>query len=122
MGLHQTCWEIDTSLATKSTFRQFQKRHQREYASCFNNLDKIKRLLEAGTRLQEMQHSPSFFRHEGDGIFRIGQSGLTGAKESRLYVYITYSAKVIYIIGIGTKESQKADLALAKRAIRGIGQ
>ena len=65
---------LDVSLASKSTFSRFQKNHNKEYVSCFNNLEKIKRLLNQGKKLAELEHHPSFFRHETNGIFRIGQS------------------------------------------------
>jgi len=113
-------WAIDVSLASKPTFSRFQKNHNKEYVSCFNNLEKIKRLLNQGKKLAELEHHPSFFRHETNGIFRIGQSGLKGAKESRLYIYPCFREHVIYILGIGTKETQQSDLIRAKKAIKGI--
>ena len=113
-------WSIDVFLASKSAFIRFQKNHHKEYVSCFSNLEKIKRLLNQGKKLAEIEHHPSFFRHETNEIFRIGQSGLTGAKESRLYVYPCFRENVIYILGIGTKETQQSDLIGAKRAIKGI--
>ena len=120
MILKQEVWPLDASLATRSVFRQFQKKYPREYQSCFNNLDKIQKLLREGKRLSELQYNPSFFRHETDGIFRIGQSGVSGAKESSLYVFLESSERVIYLLSIGTKETQKSDLILAKKAIRKI--
>jgi len=113
-------WSLDVSLASKSAFSRFQKNHQEEYASCFSNLEKIKRLLNQGKKLAEIEHHPSFFRHETNGIFRIGQSGLKGAKKSRLYIYPCFRENVIYILGIGTKETQRSDLIRAKKAIKDI--
>jgi len=120
MHIMHEIWSIDVSLASKSAFSRFQKNHHKEYVSCFSNLEKIKRLLNQGKKLAEIEHHPSFFRHETNGIFRIGQSGLKGAKESRLYVYPCFRENVIYILGIGTKETQQSDLIGAKRAIKGI--
>ena len=122
MAITQENWSIDTSLATASAFRQFRKKHPREYDSCFNNLDKIIRLLDEGKTLSEIQYNPSFFRHETEGIFRIGQSGLAGAKESRLYIYLSFSGRMIYVLGIGTKETQQADLRQARKSIKNIGK
>ena len=113
-------WIIDVSLASKSVVGRFQKNHHKEYVSCFNNLEKIKKLLNQGKKLAELEYHPSFFRHETNGIFRIGKNGLTGAKESRLYVYPCFRENVIYILGIGSKETQQSDLARAKKAIKGI--
>jgi hypothetical protein len=67
MAKTQEKWSIDTSLAAASAFRQFRKKHPREYDSCFNNLDKIQQLLDDGKSLSEIQYNPSFFRHETKG-------------------------------------------------------
>jgi len=115
-------WLINATTANQSSFRHFRKKHEREYISCFNNLSKIKSLLEEGKKLSEMHYHPSFFRHETDGIFRIGQSGVSSAKESRLYIYPDSAARIIFIVGIGTKETQRSDLAAAKKAVQCIVQ
>uniref|UniRef100_Q3AR55 Addiction module toxin RelE n=1 Tax=Chlorobium chlorochromatii (strain CaD3) TaxID=340177 RepID=Q3AR55_CHLCH len=120
MSQKHEAWQIDVALANQAAFRHFKKRHEREYISCFNNLNKIKRLLEEGKKLSELHYHPSFFRHETDGIFRIGQSGVSGAKESRLYIYPDNQHRIIYILEIGTKETQQADIAAAQKAIQQI--
>ena len=113
-------WSIDVSFASRSVFSQFQRNHPKEYISCFSNLEKIRKLLDDGKKLAEMEHHPSFFRHETKGIFRIGQSGIKGSKESRLYIYPCHREKMLYILGIGTKESQRSDLEQAKKTLKDL--
>ncbi len=113
-------WSIDVSFAARSAFSQFRRNHPKEYISCFSNLEKIRKLLDDGKKLAEMEHHPSFFRHETKGIFRIGQSGIKGSKESRLYIYPCHREKMLYILGIGTKESQRSDLEQAKKTIKDL--
>jgi putative component of toxin-antitoxin plasmid stabilization module len=55
-----------------------------------------------------------FFRSEGEGVFRIGQTGVESAKESRLYIYPDQKNQIMYILGIGTKDHQSEDINGAK--------
>ncbi len=113
-------WELDISLASKSAFSKFQKNHGREYVSCFNNLNKIIGLLKDGQSPIKLNHNPGFFVSEGKGVYRIGQTGVVGAKETRLYVYPSEQDKVIYILSIGTKESQRVDINEAHKVVKAI--
>jgi hypothetical protein len=70
--------------------------------------------------LQTVINQCSFFRSEGNGLFRIGQSGVKAAKETRLYVYPDEEEKTIHILAIGTKEMQQNDIISAKSAIKEI--
>ena len=118
MILKQEEWQIDNSLASASEFKRFRKNHEAELVSCFSNLQKIIGFLNEGRRVANIANNPKFFSSEGKGIFRIGQTGLASAKESRLYVYPCEESKVMYILGIGTKETQRDDIASAKSAIK----
>ncbi len=111
-------WLLNVDYAIKSNFKQFNKRHPNEYSSCFANLEKVKGLLESGCKVGGFQIG--FFRPEGQGLYRIGQSKVRGAKETRLYVYPSEDEKTIYILRIGTKDSQQADIKEAKRILRQI--
>jgi hypothetical protein len=103
-----------------SKFKRFSSNHEKEYVSCFTNLNRIIRLLNAGFKLQTVINQCSFFRSEGNGLFRIGQSGVKAAKETRLYVYPDEEEKTIHILSIGTKETQQNDIISAKSAIKEI--
>ncbi len=113
-------WELNLSLASRSAFSKFEKNHSREYASCFNNLNKIIELLEDGHTVIKLERNPSFFRSEGKGVYRIAQTGVVSAKETRLYVYPVESEKIIYVLGIGTKEGQNSDLNEAHKAVKAL--
>jgi hypothetical protein len=111
-------WVVDFSMANHSALRRFQKNHVLEYASCLRNLDKVIMLLDDGHSLNTLNRNPSFFRSERKGLFRVGQKGLVGTKETRLYVYPVESEKVMYVLGIGTKESQEMDINEAHRTVK----
>jgi len=111
-------WQIDVSYASRASFRKFNRNHPLEYSSCFANLDKVLVLLNTGHSIGSFQLG--FLRPEGGGVSRIGQTGVPAAKESRLYVYFTQRGRTVYILGIGTKETQQTDIAAAKKLIKRI--
>jgi putative component of toxin-antitoxin plasmid stabilization module len=111
-------WQIDVSYASRARFKKFNRNHPLEYSSCFANLDKVLSLLNSGHSLGAFQLG--FLRPEGEGLSRIGQTGVSAARESRLYVYFVQQGRTVYILGIGTKETQQADIAAAKKLIKKI--
>ncbi len=111
-------WTLNTEFATKSQFKKFHKKHPAEYSSCFANLSKVKSLLDSGYKLKSFKLG--FFRSEGGELYRVGQSGIAGSKETRLYVYLYECEQTIYVLSIGTKESQQQDIKNAKKMIKKI--
>jgi hypothetical protein len=111
-------WQQEVGFASRSQFKKFNRNHPAEYASCFTNLGILTRVLNAGHKVGGFDLG--FFRSEGGGLYRIGQSGVVAAKETRLYVYPDEEAKLIYVLGIGTKETQQNDIKSAKKQIRKI--
>lgn len=85
----QEKWGINLECASKSRFKRIRRNYNREYVSCFNNLNKIKYLLEKGAKLSELNSTRT---------------------------------KIIYILGIGTKETQQEDIAAAKELIKNLGR
>src|SRR5688572_16924829 len=111
-------WMLNTEHAVKTRFERFAADHPREYASLFANLDKIMGLLKSGNKVGGF--NVNFFRSEGGGVYRIGQTGVPSAKESRLYLYPDNDTRVMYIIDIGTKDAQQEDINKAKEAVERI--
>ena len=56
----------------------------------------------------------NYLRSEGGGVFRIGQTGVPHAHETRLYIYVVEADKTIYLLNMGDKGSQQEDLKNAK--------
>jgi putative component of toxin-antitoxin plasmid stabilization module len=106
-------WPIETAYASPGRFKRFAGRHPREYESLFVNLERIVRLLRGGNKLGGFR--VGFFRPEGEGVYRIGQTGVESARESRLYVYLDEEHRVIYTLNIGDKDSQSEDINESKR-------
>jgi len=113
-------WKISTEFVTASRFKKFASKHPREFASCGANLERLLADLQSGISLSVLAQNLSFFRSEREGLYRIRQTKVPGAKESRLYLYPDDAGKVIYLIDIGTKETQRSDIASARKTIREI--
>jgi hypothetical protein len=113
-------WELNADNASKAQFSAFSKNHPREYASLFANLDKINGLLDSGNKIGGFH--VGFFRSEGGDVYRIGQTGVPSAQESRLYVFPDKEKRIMYVLGIGTKDTQDRDINDAKATVNRIRQ
>ena len=112
-----TEWTIDYSrVVNRHQFKTLSRRYRGEVASCFRNLDRTLSELEQGKSLSEIAFP--FFRSEGDGVFRIGQTGVSSAREMRLYVTFVFVRGIAYVLSIGTKNTQSRDIADARRAAK----
>lgn len=112
----QRRWQTNTGSAISGKFERFAKKHRTEFNSLFANLNKVIAILNAGNRLGAFK--VGFFRSEGEGVYRIGQTGVRSAKESRIYVFPDETNWVMYILTIGDKDSQSGDINDAKRIAR----
>jgi DNA-binding transcriptional regulator YiaG len=78
-------WEYDKDnmvLVTQS--RKLLTKHPEEAAACFNNLNKVVTQLNCGHRLGSFGFN--FFRSEGKGVYRIGQTAVSSSFEMRFYI------------------------------------
>ena len=111
-------WQVDIAYASEGRFAKFAKKHAREYDSLFANLEKILCILRSGSKIGGFQ--VGFFRSEGGGVYRIGQTSVRSAKESRLYVYFDEQKHVVYTLNVGTKDGQTEDINDAKATVHRI--
>lgn len=111
-------WQFENAYANARKFKKFSEKHPREYESLFANLEKVVRLLRCGNKIGGFQIG--FFRSEGEGVYRIGQTSVPGAKESRLYVFFDEQNHICYVLNIGDKDSQSEDINEAKQSVKQI--
>ena len=108
MAEAETKWSVDHSLAERGRFKDYGKKHPREYAACFDNLGQVVELLGRFGGVKGFQIG--CFRSEGLGVYRIGQTAVKHAKETRLYVLINETERLIHVLTIGGKDSQSEDI------------
>lgn len=89
--------------------RHFEKKHPAELLAALRNLSAyIKALTEAGNPLQV---KAGFIHDEPNGIKAIDQKGGKGKlRQTRLYIYPHVEAGRVYLLGIGDKSRQRADI------------
>ena len=109
-------WSVDWTYLSKTQIKRVAKNHSREYESCLSNLDTILEMLNVGIPVGVIKFG--HFRSERDGVYRIGQSGIVGAKETRLYLYFDEGEETIYVVGTGFKEGQSVDINKVKKLVR----
>ena len=109
-------WDINDGLAEKNRFKAFGKKHPLELAACFSNLDHIVALLNRHGNVGAFQ--VGFFRSEGESVYRIGQTGVKHAVETRLYVYVYTVGRTLYVLTIGDKTQQADDIRRCKEIVR----
>lgn len=110
-------WNVNGDFAPKTPFAKFNANHPREFLSLFANLEKIRGLL-CNNKLGSFR--VNFLRSEGDELYRVGQSAVPGATESRLYFYPDSVTRTIYVLNIGTKQNQSQDITEAKDLMKKI--
>jgi hypothetical protein len=104
----QEKWKVDEAFAERSRFKEYNRKHPREYAACFSNLSHLIDLLQQFGAIKAFQ--VGFLKSEGQGVYRIGQTGVKHARETRLYVHVDETAKVARVLTIGDKDSQSDDI------------
>ncbi len=102
-------WIPDTRMwSPKKQCKQMGRNHPAEFASCMLNLGKVLDELNTGRKIGGF--SFNFFRSEGNGVYRIGQSSVKSPCEMRLYVYPDETSKTMFLLTIGDKNTQQKDI------------
>ncbi len=59
-----------------------------------------------------------FLHIEKAGLTGIGQKRTPSSIETRLYVFVSMDEKTVYLLGIGSKKTQAADILRFERLIK----
>ena len=100
-------WNIDNTHLNRNRFKSYRKKHERETTSCIRNLRELQEALRNGVPFGMAKFG--FLRTEGKGVYRVGQTCVIHAKETRLY--FCPKGETIYPLTIGGKETQQDDIA-----------
>ena len=122
MGLKLSSWVSFPTSQYKRDSKKYSKKKLNEYVAVINNLDTYyKALKDIGN---PMQIKSGFIHKEPDGIKAIDQKG-GGQKvklcETRLYVYQEQETKILYLLKIGDKQSQrKIDIKFCREFVKNL--
>ena len=108
MADSETVWVVDSALAERGRFKDYNKKHSQEYAACFDNLNKVMELLDRFGGVKGFQ--VGFFKSEGKNVYRIGQTGVKHALETRLFIHIDEVSRIVRVLTTGDKGSEKDDI------------
>lgn len=110
-------WMVKRDYAEEARFKRYAKKHGDEVAACFANLLKLRDSLNAGLTIAQAL-TFGFFGSEGEDVYRIGQTRVKHAKETRLYVYAKISGPDIQVLTIGDKDTQQEDIRRCHQIVR----
>ena len=115
-------WKLNITDKCERDFKQYEKKHPDELKAVANNLDSY------FSALNELGNSnlikAGFIHPESHGIIAIDQKGGKKRKiklqQTRLYIYPDIQNKILYLLAIGNKNSQKMDIKFCIDVVKQI--
>ena len=101
-------WIESYEFADANRMKHYAKKHRREFVSCVANLADVITALNHGSAITAIPFN--FFRSEHEDVYRIGQTNVKHPHETRLYVYACVVKTTIYVLTVGDKSTQQADI------------
>lgn len=111
-------WVISAERLTASRLKKFLRNHPDETVMMLSNLDQQLIVLNINGAKSILKMETTHCHREGQGLYAMDQAGGKGGKESRLYFYPDESTRTLWILDVGTKESQKKDVIRLQEYIR----
>lgn len=102
-------WALRQTQTYEKRVRQYARNHPNETVATLNNLDTLHNALNVQVKPSSLQ--AGYIHREPKGVIALDQKGAKGSpKQTRLYIYPDEDQKIIYLITIGDKRSQKKDI------------
>lgn len=102
-------WRIEPTDTYERAHKYYEKKHPIELRAVLDNLDRYWVAIANGVHPQFVV--AGYIHDEGKGVRALDQRGSKGKlKQTRLYVYPDVETKIIYLITIGDKHSQRQDI------------
>ncbi|QSH40830.1 hypothetical protein P0136_11210 [Lentisphaerota bacterium ZTH] len=103
-------WYVNDNNITPSKVKKYFKNYKEEAESTFANLEKLRDALSSGVSFSQAVQNYSFLRSEKKHVYRIGNQSSDNAHETRLYICVEEEQKIIYLLDLGDKNTQKIDI------------
>jgi len=102
-------WQMKPEAEYAKRARSWPKKYRRELAAMHDNLSEYMAALNTGTKVEQIKFG--FMHFEPHGVVAIDQKGGgAGLTQTRLYTFLDHSQKVVHLITVGDKSTQKADI------------
>jgi len=112
-------WTIQEHDEFKRDYKWYAKKRPRELAAVLDNLNRLKNMLNSSPHSQLIV--AGFIHPEPLGIWALDQRGSTGnLQATRLYCYAENSVRNLYLLAIGSKDSQSADISRVTEIVKSI--
>lgn len=112
-------WEIEPTTGWERDQKYYARKRPNELAAVLRNLERYIKLLNV---LKNSKAAQAGYLHpEPSGVLAIDQKGGGGSlQETRLYTYADDETKTVYLIAIGNKASQYADVEYSKEFVTAL--
>lgn len=106
-------WELEPTTQYECEVKYYQKKRPSELAAVIRNLGRY--LAQLNVLKNPRQAMAGYLHHEPAGVVAIDQKGGGGnLEETRLYTFADDAKKIVYLITIGNKSSQPADIIFSR--------
>ena len=114
-------WTLQPTDRWDKDQRHYVKKHPAELAAVLRNLERYLALL--GVSKNPRAVYAGYLHPEGGGVLAVDQKGGGGnLQETRLYTFACEERHIVYLITIGNKDTQAADIRLSRRFVASLNQ
>ena len=120
-GIKNLSWNIISTDKYERRYKQYEKKHPNELKAILNNLDTYQKTLNLLNHPKLI--NAGFIHPEPKGIIAIDQKGgsqKVKLKQTRLYLYPDSENKIVHLLTIGDKNTQKEDILFCKNEVEKI--
>jgi hypothetical protein len=112
-------WKLSPQTDFDRRRKRYEKKHRRELVAVLSNLDRFFKSLLTGTRPYHVKGG--FVHPEPDGVIALSeQGGGSSLQATRLYTYPNEAEEVLYLITLGDKRTQQADITYCSQFVESL--
>lgn len=109
-------WNIPPTTQWERDHNYYDKNHPRELAALLNNLTRYLSLINCSPNAKSA--FAGYLHFEAAGVVAIDQKGGgPNLQETRMYTYADEAQKMLYLITIGNKNTQRKDVQFSKNFV-----
>ena len=110
-------WQIEPTTGWERDHKHYAKKRPNELAAVLRNLDRYMKLLAVAKNSKAVQ--AGYLHPEPCGVLAVDQrGGGANLQETRLYTYADDDTRTVYLIAIGDKDAQHADVEYCKSFVK----